>query len=75
MFFWYQLTWIVLNEGLLLDRIAVLRMSMWSIVTNWVAWSVDLSVSLSHWWASLKWLNRSRYLLGWGLGWAQGTMY
>ena len=31
-------------------------------------------VCLSHW-ALQKRLNRSRCRLGWGLGWAQGTMY
>ena len=33
------------------------------------------SVSLSHKWTLQKRLNRSRCRLGWGLGWAQGTMY
>jgi len=42
---------------------------MWPIVTDWVAWSVCRSEPCK------KWLNRSRCHLGWGLGWAQGTMY
>jgi len=36
---------------------------------------VCLSVCLSQSWALKKRLNRSRCCFGWGLGWAQGTMY
>ena len=32
-------------------------------------------VCRSHYWALQKWLHRSRCHLGWGLGWAQRTMY
>jgi len=45
------------------------------IVTDGVAWSVDLSVCLSRSWALQKLLNRSRCCLGCGLWWAEGTVY
>ena len=60
---------------LLLDCITVLRTYMRPIVTDRVAWSVCLSVDLSHYWALQKRLKQSRCRLRWGLGWAQGTTY
>jgi len=54
-----------------LGHIAVLCTCMRPIVTDWVAWSIGLSQS----WAVQRRLNRSRYRLGCGLGWTQGSMY
>ena len=57
-----------------LDRIAVLLTYMRPIVTDRVAWS-HWSVGRFRSRALQKWLKRSRCLLGYGLGCAQGSIF
>jgi len=59
------------NKVILLGRITVLYMYMWSIVIDWVAWSVGLL----QWWALQKWLSRSRCRFRLKTQLAQETMY